>query len=115
MLTNRLAQEWTGFGERERSRGSREYREAQGKLQGAVVAVGQTGAIDTLLAAERAILDNELRQYGNSAGVRQSVNAGLAELARRLVLGRALPDPGRHEAVLGLLQVNADLARLRNL
>ena len=68
VLANRLAQEWTGFGERERSRGSREYREAQGKLLGAVVGVGQTGAIDTLLAAERAMLDNELRQYGNSAG-----------------------------------------------
>ena len=39
----------------------------------------------------------------------------VSELARRLVLGRALPDPGRHEAVLALLEVNADLARLGNL
>ena len=39
----------------------------------------------------------------------------VSELGRRLVLGRALPDPGRHEAVLGLLEVNADLARLGNL
>ena len=81
VLANRLAHEWMGFATRERSRGSREYREAQGELLSAVTAVGRTGAIDTILAAERAILDNELRQYGNSAGVRQSMNAGLTELA----------------------------------
>ena len=81
VLANRLAQEWMGFAARERSRGSREYREAQGELLSAVTAVGRTGSMDTILAAERAILDNELRQYGNSARVRQSMNVGLTELA----------------------------------
>ena len=39
----------------------------------------------------------------------------VSELGRRLVLGRALPDPSRQEAVLALLRVNADQARLGNL
>ncbi len=38
-----------------------------------------------------------------------------SELIRRLVLGRNLPDVGRHKAVLDLVQMNADLARLGNL
>lgn len=38
-----------------------------------------------------------------------------SELVRRLVLGRRLPDTQRHEDVLKLLDVNADLARLGNL
>ena len=80
ILTDRLVTEWAGFGARERSAEARTYREAQGELWSAVAAVGRTREIDTILTAERAILDIELRQYGNSAGVRQSVSAGLAEL-----------------------------------
>lgn len=38
-----------------------------------------------------------------------------SELVRRLVLGKKLPDTHRHEAVLELVKVNADLARLGNL
>ncbi|MBF0251734.1 MAG: pirin [Alphaproteobacteria bacterium] len=38
-----------------------------------------------------------------------------SELVRRLVTGRQLPSSQRHEDVLNLLKVNADLARLGNL
>lgn len=38
-----------------------------------------------------------------------------SELVRRLVTGRQLPETKRHEEVLMLLEVNADLARLGNL
>ena len=77
----RLATEWAGFGARERSAEARKYREAQGELWSAVTAVGRTGSIDTILTAERTILDNELLRYGNSAEMRRSINTGLAELA----------------------------------
>ncbi|MBF0250774.1 MAG: conjugal transfer protein TraJ [Alphaproteobacteria bacterium] len=39
----------------------------------------------------------------------------VSELVRRLVLGRKLPDAGRHQSVIDLVKVNADLARLGNL
>lgn len=38
-----------------------------------------------------------------------------SELVRRLVLGQSLPDTHRHEAVIDLVKINADLARLGNL
>jgi len=38
-----------------------------------------------------------------------------SELVRRLVTGRKLPDAARHEAVIALAKINADLARLGNL
>ena len=38
-----------------------------------------------------------------------------SELVRRLVLGQSLPDTHRHEAVINLVKVNADMARLGNL
>ena len=38
-----------------------------------------------------------------------------SELVRRLVLGQKLPDTNRHLAVIELVKVNADLARLGNL
>jgi len=40
---------------------------------------------------------------------------GTSGLVRRLVLGHKLPDTTRHEAVLNLMKINADLARLGNL
>ena len=39
----------------------------------------------------------------------------VSELVRRLVLGQSLPDMHRHEAVIDLVKINADLARLGNL
>lgn len=38
-----------------------------------------------------------------------------SELIRRTALGRTLPDTLRHEAVIALVRINADLARLGNL
>ena len=38
-----------------------------------------------------------------------------SELVRRLVLGQKLPDTARHLAVIELVKLNADLARLGNL
>ncbi|TCS59952.1 plasmid mobilization protein [Varunaivibrio sulfuroxidans] len=39
----------------------------------------------------------------------------ISDLVRRLATGRALPDVHRHEAVIALVKVNADQARLGNL
>lgn len=39
----------------------------------------------------------------------------VSDCIRRLILGRTLPDAGRHDAVLDLVAINADLARLGNL
>ena len=81
LLTNRLANEWAGFAARERSAEARKYRESQHELLSAVTAVGRTGSIDTILTAERTILENEFREYGNSAGMRRTTNTGLVQLA----------------------------------
>ena len=39
----------------------------------------------------------------------------VSELVRRLVAGKKLPDVHLHEAVIELVKINADLARLGNL
>ncbi len=39
----------------------------------------------------------------------------VSELVRRLVTGQRLPDVRHHEAILNLMKINADLARLGNL
>lgn len=49
------------------------------------------------------------------AGLARQARVTVSELVRRLVTGRKLPDARRHEAILGLVKVNADLARLGNL
>lgn len=45
----------------------------------------------------------------------RQVHITTSELVRRLVTGRKLPNAARHEAVIALVKINADLARLGNL
>lgn len=45
----------------------------------------------------------------------QQARLKVSSLIRRLVLGRQLPDVHRHEAVIELVKINADQARLGNL
>jgi len=45
----------------------------------------------------------------------RQVHITTSELVRRLVTGRKLPDASRHKAVIELVKINADLARLGNL
>lgn len=45
----------------------------------------------------------------------QQTRLTTSELVRRLATGRKLPDAGRYEAVIALIKINADLARLGNL
>lgn len=48
-------------------------------------------------------------------GLAKQARVTVSELVRRLVTGRTLPDSRRHEAVIALVKINADLARLGNL
>ena len=45
----------------------------------------------------------------------KQTHLSVSELIRRLVTGQKLPDARHHEAVLNLMKINADLARLGNL
>ncbi len=45
----------------------------------------------------------------------KQTHLSVSELIRRLVTGQKLPDAQHHEAILNLMKVNADLARLGNL
>jgi len=45
----------------------------------------------------------------------EQARLSVSELVRRLVLGKQLPDVHRHEAVIEMVKINADLARLGNL
>lgn len=49
------------------------------------------------------------------SGLAKQARVTVSELVRRLVTGRSLPDSRRHEAVIELVKINADLARLGNL
>jgi len=45
----------------------------------------------------------------------KQTHLSVSELIRRLITGQKLPDAQHHEAVLNLMKLNADLARLGNL
>lgn len=47
--------------------------------------------------------------------IARQVHVTTSELVRHLVTGRKLPDAAHHEAVIALVKINADLARLGNL
>lgn len=75
-----MADERASYMSRERSPAAREYRKRQDVLLETVRSIGKTGDIGTILAAERELLGNEMRFYGNSAGMRGSLKAALQEL-----------------------------------
>ena len=45
----------------------------------------------------------------------QKLHLSTSEFVRRIVMGRKLPDIGRYKAIIDLIKINADLARLGNL
>lgn len=45
----------------------------------------------------------------------QKANVSISEFGKRCVSGKKLPDAHRHDDVLELVKINADLARLGNL
>ena len=56
--------------------------------------------------------DLELQQL---EGLAQRVNLTRSAVVRRIVTGTTLPAPGNADAIIDLMKVNADLARLGNL
>src|SRR3546814_3626034 len=65
-LTVRMADERAAYVGRDRSPAAREYRKRQDSLLTTIRAIGKTGDINLIFSAERDVLQNEIRHYGNS-------------------------------------------------
>ena len=59
--------------------------------------VGNSGDIDSILAVERLILENERKHFGNSASMNSSLDAGLQEVKQCQYMLQVVRDPKRYE------------------
>jgi len=81
-LVQNMAAEQATHAAMERSPTVGTYRAAQETLMNTVKAIGRDGDLPTILTAEKSILTNELRFYGNSAGHKSSLKAALQDLVQ---------------------------------
>lgn len=91
--------EQTTYVQKEKSLDTEKYRDAQIILLAAIKDVGQTNDPALILAAEKAILKNEKRSYGNSAGMNNSLNAAILEIAAAETLVQVVQDPVAYKAI----------------
>lgn len=98
-LARRLIDERVGYLARERSPGAAQYRSAQSSLLETVQSIGRQGDIDLILTAERSILANDLRMYGNSKGMRDSIGTALTDLSIAEKHVALVRDPGAYRVV----------------
>ncbi|TCS59954.1 hypothetical protein [Varunaivibrio sulfuroxidans] len=79
-LQRKMAREHAASIARGRTPEAEKYRSAQNALLKTVKDIGRSGDIDTIIAAEKAVLDNEKRLYGNSSGMNASLDTAMMEL-----------------------------------
>ena len=99
LLTNLdgdLVLEWSGFLARERTGASVEYGKAQRQLLATVRSIGARGSVETVLSAERTIIENEISLYGNSASMEKSAKLAVVELDSAVCHLGILRAPGRY-------------------
>ncbi len=75
-----LLGEQAAYIQKEKVLESEKYREAQAVLLESVRAIGQMNDPALILTAEKTILVNEKRNYGNSAGMISSLDAAILEM-----------------------------------
>ena len=95
-LNEDLVLEWSNFLARERSSASVGYSKAQRQLAATVRSIGEHGSIETVLSAERAIIENERRLYGNSASMEKSAKLAVLELDSAVIHLELLRAPARY-------------------
>jgi hypothetical protein len=98
-LTIRLSDERVAYVSRERSPAAKKYRDSQDLMLETIRSIGRTGDIGLILSAERQILRNEMRFYGNSAGMRGSLKSALQELDQAEKMLPLVHDSGLYLAV----------------
>lgn len=98
-LADIMIEEHAAYVARERSHGARQYRKEQETLLKTVKSIGKSGDIELIFAAERSILQNERRLYGNSPSMTNSLNAALQELPVAQKLVGKVKDPQTYQAV----------------
>jgi len=103
-ITERLAEEHVAYTAREAMPTARRYREVQNDLLTSVKDVGRSGDLSTIMAVEKAILKNELRLYGNSSGMKNSLGAALQELDQAQKHHGIVQDKARYASVDELFQ-----------
>lgn len=98
-LTKDLGNERAAYVGRERSDVAKKYRETQETLLETTKAIGKTGDISLILAAEANILKNDIRFYGNSPAMRSSLTAALTELGQAQKMLPVVRNPDLYMAV----------------
>lgn len=98
-LNKNMANERAAYIRREQNQTAEVYRDAQATMLETVRRVGKTGDMGLILSAERDILRNDLRFYGNSAGMRGSLKTALQELGHAEAMLPVVNDANLYMAV----------------
>ena len=89
---------------KERTPTSEAHRKSQTDLLETLKYIGQNGDVQTILSAEKSILNNELRQYGNSKGMNSSLSVAINDLTHAEKHLKIVNDPKRYAEVDELFQ-----------
>ena len=98
-LDEDLLDERAAYIGRERSQAAEQYRESQAAVLNTTRLIGKTGDIELILAAEREILQNEVRFYGNSASMKGSLGNAIEELDQSQGMLSLVSNPELYAAV----------------
>ncbi|MBF0250776.1 MAG: hypothetical protein HQL35_09140 [Alphaproteobacteria bacterium] len=79
-INRNLLNERAAFVQRERSHEAGKLQAAQTDLLQTAKEVGRSGDLELIMATERTILINELRLYGNSAGMKSSLSTAIEDI-----------------------------------
>jgi len=88
----------------ERTSEAEKLRKAQMSIFKTVKEIGQTGDITTILTAEKSILTNDLRLYGNSPGMKNSLESALLDLGQAEKHLALVQDPEAYKKLDELIQ-----------
>lgn len=103
-LSAGLLKEQASYVRRERTPHADRYNKCQANLLQTSKDIGRTGNIECILVAEKSILENELQNYGNSSGMRTSLETALKDLKQAEKHIGLVQDPMRYEMVEELFQ-----------
>jgi len=99
-----MAAEHASFEMKEQTPAAQIHKTAQDNNLQAVKSIGRSGDHQIILTAEKALLINELRLYGNSPGMKSSLRAALQDLELADKHTEIVKDPKRYAELNELFQ-----------
>lgn len=103
-INTKLLDERAKYVRTERTPEAEKLRKAQMGIFKTIKEIGETGDIAIILTTEKTILTNELRLYGNSPGMKSSLESALLDLGQAEKHLDLVQDPKRYKELNELIQ-----------